>query len=217
MAILDHRGNPIERQVLEEPQTSSLGWLQREWAAHPSRGLTPAKIASILVDAEQGDLIRQAELAMDMEEKDAHIFAELSKRRRALLSLPWKIEPPRNPTPEEERRTGEVAELVSDLEEFDNVVLDMADAINHAFAYLEIEWNDDARARLPRAIHHRPQSWFMVNQDARNELRLRDNSAQGAELWPFGWIRHEHRAKPGYIARGGLVRVLAWPFLFKLQ
>ncbi len=31
----------------------------------------------------------------------------------------------------------------------------------------------------------------------------------------MGWISHIHKAKSGYVARGGLHRVLAWPFLFK--
>lgn len=213
--ILDHRGRPIERQVLAEPQTSSLGQLHREFQNHPSRGLTPAKIAAIMRDAEQGDLIGQSELGLDMEEKDAHIFAEMSKRRRALLTLPWTIQPPRNPTPEEERRAHEVDELVRDIPDLEDVIMNMADAIGHAFSNLELEWNDDPRHRIPATIHHRPPTWFKLNQHDQNELRLRDNSVDGAELWPFGWIRHRHLAKPGYIARGGLHRVLCWPFIFK--
>jgi phage gp29-like protein len=61
----------------------------------------------------------------------------------------------------------------------------------------------------------RPHSWFRLNQDNQDELRLRDASVGGAELWPLGWAQHRHRAKAGYIARSGLHRVLVWPYLFQ--
>ncbi|WP_420480586.1 phage portal protein family protein [Pseudomonas aeruginosa] len=30
---------------------------------------------------------------MDMEERDAHLFAEMSKRKRAILGLDWAVAP----------------------------------------------------------------------------------------------------------------------------
>jgi len=70
--------------------------LRREFAEHPSRGLTPMTLAAIMTDAEQGNLLAQCYLAEDVEEKDGHIYAELFKRRMALTSIPFRIEPPRN-------------------------------------------------------------------------------------------------------------------------
>lgn len=213
--ILDQFGRPIERAALEQPQTARLGHLAREFATHPSRGLTPGRLAAILEDAEQGMITAQHDLFLDMEEKDAHIYAEMSKRKRALLTLDWDIVPPRNSTPEEEKRAAWLKEIFLDLPNLEDIMLDALDGIGHGFAALEIEWQMVGRERLPKAITHRPQSWFQLNPDARNELRLRDNTPNGAELQPFGWILHTHRAKSGYIARGGLHRVLAWPYLFK--
>jgi phage gp29-like protein len=77
-----------------------------------------------------------------------------------------------------------------------------------------MEWRLDQGLHLPNDIEHRPQSWFMLDRDTRAQLLLRD-TAQGTELRPFNWIIHTHRAKPGYLARSGLHRVLAWPYLFK--
>ena len=71
---------------------------------------------------------------------------------------------------------------------------------------------------MPVTATFRPQGWFRTPIAPgldRNELRLRDNSADGESLWPFGWIMHTHRSRSGYIARTGLFRVLAWPWLFK--
>lgn len=213
--ILDQFGNPIPREVLREQQTAQLGWVAREFAEHPSRGLTPQRLARILEAAEQGDLTAQADLGSDMEEKDAHISAELSKRKRALLTLDWRIEPPRDASAAEKKQAAQLQEWLTDLPDFEDVLLDALDAIGHGFAALEITWQTLGAIRLPAAITHQAQRKFMTLPHDGNALRLRDGSVEGAELWPFGWVVHRHRAKSGYLTRAGLHRVLAWPFLFK--
>ena len=203
----------------KEPQTASLVWLHRELQSHPSRGLTPAKLAHILDEAENGDIRAQAELFEDMEEKDGHIAAELGKRRRALL-LPWQVLPPDNPTPFEQGITDKLRELMDAVPAFDDVLYDMTDAIGKGFACLEIEWHKQDGWWLPASLTHRPQSWFMLHRGERQELRLRSNTTQpdgsvGEPLLPFGWLVHTHRAKSGWLERTALFRQLVWPYLFK--
>ena len=91
--ILGPDGQPITMPDLQEPQTSRLLHLQRELQTHPTRGLTPSRLAKILDAAENGDLVAQFELFEDMEEKDGHIAAEMGKRRRACV-LDWDVVPP---------------------------------------------------------------------------------------------------------------------------
>lgn len=213
--IVDVNGQPIQREVLAEPQTSKLGWITRDFAQHPSRGLTPKKLHSILQQAEYGDLMAQSDLFVDMEEKDAHLFAEMSKRKRALLKLDWRIVAPANATDDEKRQTAQLKEWFTDFANFDDVLLDCMDAVGHGFAALEIEWHQLGKVWLPKTLTHRPQRWFRTPLYDGNDLRLRDNSSDGQPLWPFGWLVHKHRAKSGYLTRGGLHRVLAWPYLFK--
>lgn len=213
--IVDHRGNPIEARTLNEPQTARLAHLHREFATHPSRGLTPAALAEILEEAELGLLTAQHDLFADMEEKDGHIMAEIGKRKRALLGIPWDIEPPPDATAAEKKAAEQLEELVAAIPDFEDILLDAADAIGHGFSAQEIEWARAGRLWLPKAVTFRPQSWFVTPQDARNELRLRNNTADGEPLRPFGWILHVHRARSGYLARAGLHRTLAWPYLFK--
>jgi phage gp29-like protein len=214
--ILDQFGRPIDTGKIKEVQTARLGQLANEFAGHPSRNLTPPKLARILEQAELGDLGAQADLFLDMEEKDAHIYAEMSKRKRALLTVGWDIVPPIGASAAEKTQAERVKELVGQLPNWEDVLLDALDGIGHGFACLEIEWQQLGKKEwIPRAIEHRPQSWFHVKQGAWNELRLRNNTAEGEALAPFGWVAHVHRAKSGYIARAGLHRVLAWPYLFK--
>lgn len=214
-AIIDIHGNPLQRETLSAPQTARLASRRREFAGHPSRGLTPARLASILEAAEQGDIVQQHELFLDMEEKDAHLYAEMSKRKRAILTVPWSIKPPRNASAAEKTQAAELEEMIRDIPNFEDVLLDMMDGVGHGFSCLEIEWQRLGKDWMPKAIQHRPQTWFQLDIETRSELRLRDDGYNGAALNPFGWIAHVHRAKSGYIARAGLCRVLSWPYLFK--
>ena len=122
--IVDHRGKPIERRALAEQQTSRLGHLHREFQNHPSRGLTPARLAAILEDAEQGQLMAQHELFADMEEKDGHVMAEMAKRKRALLGVPWTIEPPPDANRAEQRAADAVREMLTELPDLEDVILE---------------------------------------------------------------------------------------------
>lgn len=215
MTLYDHRGEPIRpTELTREPQTAKLEQLHREYAEHPSSGLTPPKLAAILRAGEEGDLVPMAQLAEDMEEKDAHLYADVSKRKRAILGDEWDVVPPKNATAAEKKEAERVREVLESLD-IETVILDAADAILKGYSCLEITWERSGREWRPSAIEHRPADWFMARPERRNRLRLRTLDGQGEELRPFGWIVHESKAKSGYLTRGGLARVLAWPFLFR--
>jgi phage gp29-like protein len=215
MVIKDMAGEAVKTAQLDGKQTSQIVMLQREFAQHPSRGLTPAGLADILQQAEFGYIKAQHELFLDMEEKDAHIYAEMGKRKRAMLTLDWSIVAPRNASAGERKLAGYVQELMQDIPNFEDVILDALDAVGHGFACQEIEWELLGSEWLPRALFSRPQSWFQTDRDTRTQIRLRDATWQGQALNPFGWMTHVHKAKSGYLSRAGLHRVLAWPYLYK--
>jgi phage gp29-like protein len=215
VAIVDQYGRPIQKSEIAEPQTARLAQLHHEFQGHPSRGLTPSRLAAILEGAERGDVIAQFELFEDMEEKDAHIHAEMGKRRRAVVGLPWEIVPPANPSRAEKKAAVELRELLNQVDDFEDVLFDMTDGIGKGFCCQEIEWHRVDEVWLPKTITHRPQSWFVLKRGYRQEIRLRDYSPDGQSLTPFGWLTHVHRAKSGYVERTALFRVLVWPYLFK--
>lgn len=207
----------LSARDIREPQTAQVQHLHREFANHPARGLTPARLAQILVAAEQGDIIAQYELFEDMEERDAHLFAEMGKRRRAVVGLPWTIEPPSNPSAKERKAAKRLVELVQSLPDFDEALFDVTDAIGKGFVCVEFDgWERVEDAWLPKALLYRPQTWFRLPRQFRQEVRLRDSSPDGAPLQPLGWITHTHKSKSGYVERAGLFRTLVWPYLFKV-
>lgn len=210
-----------DTQALDEQQTdddgagrSAIGQLKREFADHPSKGLTPAKLYEILEAAEQGDIKAQHELFDDMEEKDAQIGADLGKRRQLTAEREWQIVPPDNATAQERKAADHAAEVFSALE-VEDLILDLGAGIGHGWSNLSLPWSRDGAMRYIEQPEFCPHSWFRLHPDNQNILTLRDASAQGAELWPFGWVQHRHRAKGGYVARMGLHRMLVWPYLFQ--
>ncbi|KAF1009070.1 MAG: hypothetical protein GAK28_00703 [Luteibacter sp.] len=213
--ILGPNGEPIAKADLAQPQTSRTGQLRNEWQGHPSRGLTPSRLAGILEMAEQGNLVGQAELFEDMEEKDGHLASEMLKRRGAIKQLEWDIVPPPNPSAAEKAAAKTLKELIAEIPDIEELIFDVTDAIGKGYACLEIEWAQVGATWIPASVTHRPQSWFMIHRGYREELRLRDGTPEGEPLQPFGWITHTHRAKSGYLARSSMYRVLAWPYLFK--
>ncbi len=213
--IVDAYGNPIQiKELAGEPQTARVAALYSEFADHPTRGLTPAKLARLYEDAEQGDLTAQARLAEDMEEKDAHLFAELSKRRLAWLTVDWNLVPPTDATPAEKQATAELEALMRDALDMDALIQDMAGGILPGYACIELSWAQVDGRWLPTP-YARPTDWFTVLPQARDVLRLRTDEPGGEALRPWGWITHLHPAKSGYITRAGLVRMLGWPFIFR--
>ena len=214
--ILDHLGRPIQRPATEELQSDEarVAGLLRQYSDHPSRGLTPVKLAGILQDAEHGNLISQCELAEDMEEKDGHIYAESQKRRTVLLGLDYSIVPPRNPSREEQADVDMLNEWLEDNTEIDDLIMNASDAILKSFACQELKWRQEDGLQLPE-WQWRDPAWFETHPDNPNELRLQSANYGGDALQPFGWITHTHAAKSGYLGRNALIRVLAWPYLFK--
>jgi phage gp29-like protein len=215
MSILDQHGNPLQQRTLSRQQSEDMSSLLTRVAHHPARGLTPSRLNQILESAERGDLIAQHELFRDIEERDGHIFSELSKRKRAVIKLDWDVVPPRNPSKAEVAAAAYAKDLLLDLSDFEDLLFDCLDGIAHGFAAVELEWTRLGNEWTVAGAHHRPQSWFQTDLATRTHLRLRNNTPEGADLQPFGWILHTHRAMSGYPARMGLSRVLVWPYIFK--
>lgn len=213
--ILDLNGNPIESAALKEPQTSKLAQLKNQYLDSFMRGMSPDRLANALRAADDGDLYMQHRIFSDMEERDPHLYAEINKRKLALLKINWRIEPPRNANAKEKADAEWLAEVLNDsVDPLEDVILALMDGVGHGFAPIEMTWEKQDQYLLPRYVPQ-PQEWFQLNQ-ARTALHLRDSSADGAPLTPFGWVLHTHgKAKTGYQARMGLYRVCAWPFVYK--
>ncbi|TMP27194.1 hypothetical protein CWB99_15875 [Pseudoalteromonas rubra] len=218
MAIVDINGDPLTLERLEGSQiedNSQVGMLLKQYATHPSQGLTPAKLATLLAESEQGNLAAMADLAKDMEDKDAHLLCEIGKRRRALLGLNWQVKPPRNPSKAEEQDADRLSEILEDATWFTDLVYDLSDGILKGFAATELQWDYIESQHVITGYEFIDQNVFTTPHGDHNNLRLNNGTQDGEALNAFGWALHTHRSKSGYVHRAGLATVLAWPFLFK--
>jgi phage gp29-like protein len=215
-SIVDRLFGDDAAEALDEQQTNDarIAQLKREFAEHPTKGLTPTRLYEVIEAAEQGDLKAQSELFEDMEEKDPQIGSDMAKRRALSAELEWQIVPPDGASAQEKKAAEHAAEVFAGLE-VEDLIIDLGAGIGHGWANLELTWERDGALRYIEQPVLRPHSWFRLHPDEQNTLTLRDMSATGAELWPLGWAQHRHRAKPGYIARSGLHRMLVWPYLFQ--
>lgn len=214
--ILDQHGKPLVIKELNDAQTADrarYGNLPTTFEA--VKNLTPAKIASMFKSAEDGDLAAQHDFFAEMEEKDTHLFSELSKRRRAVLAIEWLVKPPTDATPAEKKSTEAAQAMLSNLNDFEDLCYDLLDAVGHGFSNVELAWKRVGNEWRVGEFNARPHSWFTLDKETRSKFLLKAQSGEPQPLQPFGWISHVHKSKTGYVARAGLFRVLAWPYMFK--
>lgn len=204
-------GSKTEPTQTDEAMVTANG---RVLSDHPSNHITPAKLKSILEDAESGDITAQHELFMDIEEQDSAIGANIQTRKRAILTLDWRIAEPRNATPAEEKLQAEIDELFYQYPNFENLLMDMMDAVGHGFSALEIEWKLEGGKYIPNNFIARPQSWFKLDKNDNLLLKTPTNT-MGEPLRQFGWVVHSHKSRSVQLARMGLFRTLAWLYMFK--
>lgn len=91
--ILDQFGRPYKRKASPEKRPLAAAPIMDTYRDYVSAGLTPGTLATVLKEADAGDVRRQAELFDQIEEKDAHILAEAGKRKNAILDVPFRVEP----------------------------------------------------------------------------------------------------------------------------
>ncbi|MFC1059552.1 DUF935 domain-containing protein [Pasteurella multocida] len=203
-------------EISEETQTNEAQVTEtgRIISEHPSNKITPAKLKTIFEDAEQGDITAQHELFMDVEERDSCIGANVQTRKRAILTLDWRIAEPRNATPQEEKIQAEIDELFYQFTMLEDLMIDLMDAVGHGFSALEIEWKQADGKWIPAKFAARPQSWFKLDKDDNLLLKTPDNQ-EGEPLRQYGWVVHTHKSRTVQLARMGLFRTLCWLYMFK--
>lgn len=210
--IVDSKGNPFPTG----PQTAHVAPIASAWAEHPTRGLTPARLAQIMEAAERGDTRAQSELWADVMERDAHLCSELSKRRGAVSSLPWSIEPPDDASEAEQEAARRIESRIKSMR-VRQLLFDLGDAIGAGYACVEMHpWVLSGGLWAPTQFKYREQRFFKLVQEGIDwDLRLDDGTLEGQRLWPNCWIVHHSAARSGPLSRIARMRSLVWMFLLK--
>lgn len=185
-----------------------------KYSEYPSNGLTPEKLAAIFREADAGDVLRQMELFEEMEEKDPHLFSQLQTRKNAVTGLDYEVNPFGD-----DPRDKEIAEFVKDqikaIENFEEIQLDLLDSIGKGFAVSEIIWGYDEGHIVIEDIRSRHQKRFFWDCiDDSFKVRTIEHP-EGIMLPENKFILHRYKARSGHPSRAGVLRVVAWMYLFK--
>jgi phage gp29-like protein len=202
----------MENKPKPELREVASAAIRDRWSSYPSAGLTPRRLTAILRDADAGNIVRQMELFAEMEEKDAHLFSCLQTRKLAVSGLPWTIEG--------EAATADfVHEALDGLDNFEEALMDLMDALGKGFSVSEIIWEAGRGQVTARALKKRPQKKFrFAAEDGLSmspRLVTEDEPVNGVPLVDDKFIVHMYRAGADLPERGGLLRVLSWMYLFK--
>lgn len=206
-------------QALQTPRPESrevaAAQVTDKYSEYPSDGLTPVRLAEIFKEADAGDVLRQAELFEEMEEKDPHLFSQLQTRKNAVTGLDYEVIPFDSDDP----RDKEIAEFVEaqlgGIEGFEDIMLDLLDAIGKGFAVSEIMWSYDEGHVVVDDIRSRHQKRFFWDS-VDDSFKVRTQEApEGIELPKNKFIVHKYKACSGHPSRAGVLRVVAWMYLFK--
>lgn len=213
--LYDYLGRAVKTGALtRELAAPSLTGVRTLWAETVASGLTPYQLAGVLRAAADGDHHAYLTLAEEMEERDLHYAAELSKRKLAVSRLPVTVE-----SASDEARDLELADAVRAMLKgvsLRALLKDLLDAIGKGFAVVEVIWKTGP-LWVPERFEWRDPRFFQFDQVSRREIRLRDelDAFNGLELAPYKYLTHIHRAKSGIPIRGGIARLAAWAFMCK--
>jgi phage gp29-like protein len=216
--ILDRYGREIQkgRPIYDE---LGVAGVRDRYSTYPSKGLTPERLASIFQEADQGDMLRQAELFEEMEEKDAHLGSVLQTRKLAVSGLEWEVVAA-SEGKEDEDIAAFVKEALVWLSDFDTALLYILDAIGKGFSVAEIIWEYAEGKIWPKEIKWLHQKKFTFIDSSgfvsyEPKLITDTSPAYGEELPPNKFIYHRYQARCGITPRGGVLRPCAYMYLFK--
>lgn len=201
---------------IQRPDTREVAVAQvtDKYSEYPSNGLTPVKLAEIFKEADAGDILRQAELFEEMEEKDPHLFSQLQTRKNAVTGLDFEI----IPFDTDDERDKEIAKFVeaqiNGIEGLEDIMLDLLDAVGKGFAVSEIMWSYAGEYVVVKDIRSRHQKRFFWDSEDAFKVRT-DEAPEGIELPRNKFILHRYKARSGHPSRAGVLRVCAWMYLFK--
>lgn len=216
MAKKNKKGFPPEMAKGRGPIMAAVAIrdVNDKFSSYPSDGLTPVKLARIFKEADAGDPFRQMELFEEMESKDTHLFSQLQTRKLAVTGLDWEVQPFSQDGTDQEIAAF-VEEQLKELDGFSDNLMDILDAIGKGISFQEIEWEyRDGHVVVGNIEYvHQKKFYYDTLTDA---LMLRTEAFPGGIPLPENkFIVHRYKARSGHPSRYGVLRVVAWMYLFK--
>ena len=210
--------NPeVDTGILRPVQTTvAAGEINDRYSDYPSRGLTPVRLARILREADEGNVRSQMELFEEMEEKDAHLFSQLQTRKLAVTGLDWEVQPFAADSEQDKMIAEWVKDQLLGIENLDEIMTDLMDAVGKGVSIMEIIWGVDADGYdVIEDIQYVHQKKLVWDSQREEMLICTEQYPSGIELPKNKFVIHRYKAKSGHASRAGIMRIVSWMYLFK--
>ena len=140
--------------------------------------------------------------------------SQLQTRKNAVTGLDFEVIP-FGDEPLDKEIADFIEEQLNGIESFEDVENDLLDAIGKGFAVSEILWGYDEGHVVVQDIKTRHQKrFFWDTLDDSFKVRTKD-VPEGILLPANKFIVHRYKARSGHTSRAGILRVVAWMYLFK--
>ena len=137
------------------------------------------------------------------------------QRKNAVTGLDFEVIP-FGDEPLDKEIADFIEEQLNGIESFEDVENDLLDAIGKGFAVSEILWGYDEGHVVVQDIKTRHQKrFFWDTLDDSFKVRTKD-VPEGILLPANKFIVHRYKARSGHTSRAGILRVVAWMYLFKM-
>lgn len=219
VTLYDQFGRPVQRpEKKPDKRPLAAAPISDAFREYVADGLTPARLASVLKDADAGDIGRQAELFDTIEERDGHVIGETSKRRNVILDADFVLEPA-----SDDRRDVQVyeavLEMMDDITDWPDVLVSMQDAVGKGFAALELDWDVSEGQAMVERFNFMEQGRFLFHDKSgilsHVPLLITDNDPMGVDIPAWRVMLHRYGGKSGHVTRSGIHRICTWWYLFK--
>jgi Protein of unknown function (DUF935) len=166
---------------------------------------------------ERGQAGNNYELYKDLK-RDGKVFSGLQKRKLALISRPWKVDPVEDGP--QGQKDAEIVQAMLKRLMFDKVCSELLDALILGFVPAEVVWTERDNMIVPKRIVKRAQRRFVYVQtdpNAAPELRLltAQNMLTGEALPQRKFVVHRVNPEDDNPYGTGLGLQLYWPVFFK--
>ena len=215
--LYDANGRIIKDNTMDNRPPVAGAFLVQErsdrYERDVSRGLTPVDVDRIMTAANCGDIAEQCQLSIEIQEKSEFVSAVLPVRVQAVLGLPYEIKPG-DDTPAAKKAAEYFAKELKKsgrtLDTFKQLRQDLLTHLLPGIGCSEIIWAAGGRIDGFKFVEAR----HLTLRDGYDLKLVTRNEPLGVPLEHNKFIVHKYRRNGGDIARGGLIRPLAWLHCF---
>ncbi|GCL64355.1 DUF935 domain-containing protein [Pseudaquabacterium pictum] len=145
--------------------------------------------------------------------RDAHAGAVLAKRKLAVTSRPWKVEPASESAID--KQAAELVEKALKHLRFNHLCKRLLEATLKGYSVAEVLWEVRDGYVLPARVMARDARRFVFGIDDELRLLTRENMVMGEAMPPRKFIVHRRGADDDSPYGTGLGGMLFWPVFFK--